>query len=188
MDESGRLKVANLLPERLPGLEAGVKEQRSQDENVWRTKLAWGLIASEVEDAIREVLDCDILDCFAEVWTNARALQEYADPERHPPGERGLIELGERDFVRDLHPVVAVTIGACECMELRFTLSLAAHFSGLHLSVRAPFITGGTAGQAHVSAQLRFLELNLHDPIESRPIPLPGRFSFDPPLEIPARG
>lgn len=184
MDEV-RPRVADLLPERLTGLEDRVKAQMSGDPDVGRTKLAWDLIGSEVERALRAVLDCDLIDTLAKAWAGALSVREYGDPAQHEPGETAVVHLGEQEFVRELHPVIGVTIAGCECMELRFTLSLAVHFSGLALSIRAPYITGGAAGDAHVSAQLYYGEVALHPAQESRRIELPGRFDFSPPLEIP---
>ena len=184
MDEA-RPRVADLLPDRLTGLEERVKAQMSEDPAVGRTKLAWNLIGSEVERALRSVLDCDLIDTLAKAWTGALGVREYGDPARHAPGETAIVHLGEQEFVRELHPVVGVTIAGCGCMELRFTLSLAVHFSGLALSIRAPFITGGAAGDAHVGAQLLYGEVALHPAQESRRIDLPGRFDLFSPLEIP---
>jgi len=185
MDETRRPTVADLLPERFEGLEERVKDRLCEDPGVGSNKLAWDLIGSEVEGALRSVLDCDLIETLARAWTTARALQDYADPAKHPAGEASVVHLGEREVERELHPVVAVTIGQCECMELRFTLTLAAKFSGLALTIRAPFITGGSAGDLKVSAQLKYGEVALHKPRESRKLVLPGRFGFSVPLEIP---
>lgn len=187
MDEPRRPTVGDLLPERFDGLEERVKAQLSEDPGTGGNKLAWDLIGSEVEGALRSVLDRDLIETLAKAWTTARALQDYADPASHPPGETAIVHLGERKVERELHPVVAVTIGSCECMELRFTLCLTAEFSGLALSVRAPFITGGTAGDLKVGAQLKYGEAALHKPQEARKLALPGRFVFATPLEIPRR-
>ncbi|HYJ83209.1 MAG TPA: hypothetical protein VEW26_10255 [Allosphingosinicella sp.] len=187
MAEESGLRVRDLLPERFDGLEDQVKAQLEADPEARKSKLAWDLIGSEVEGALRSVLDCDLIETLAKAWTTARALQDYADPDKHPPGEACVVHLGERKVERELHPVVAVTIGSCECMELRFTLCLTAKFSGLALSIRAPHITGGTAGDLKVSAQLKYGEAALHKPLEARKIALPGRFALATPLEIPRR-
>lgn len=187
MDEGSGLRVGDLLPERFDGLEEQVKAQLTADPEAGTSKLAWDLIGSEVEGALRSVLDCDLIETLAKAWTTARALQDYADPAKHPPGEASVVHLGEREVERELHPVVAVTIGQCECMELRFTLCLAATFSGLALSIRAPYITGGSAGDLKVSAQLKYGKVALHEAQESRKIELPGRFALAAPLEIPRR-
>lgn len=187
MADGSGLTVGDLLPERFDGLEDQVKAQLTADPQAGRSKLAWDLIGSEVEGALRSVLDCDLIETLAKAWTTARALQDYADPAKHPPGEASVVHLGERTVERELHPVVAVTIAGRECMELRFTLCLTAQFSGLALSVRAPYITGGSAGDVTASAQLKYGEAALHKPQESRKLNLSGRFGFSAPLEIPRR-
>ena len=187
MAEGSGLRVSDLLPERFEGLEDQVKARLEADPQAGRSKLAWDLIGSEVEGALRSVLDCDLIETLAKAWTTARALQDYADPDKHPPDEASVVHLGEREVERELHPVVAVTIAGCDCMELRFTLCLTAQFSGLALSIRAPYVTGGTAGDLKASAQLKYGEVPLHKPQESREIALPGRFVLGTPLEIPKR-
>jgi hypothetical protein len=185
MSEGWRPTLADLLPERLDGIEKKVRDQLCEDPGVGGSKLAWGLIGSEVEDALKSVLDCDLLEVLGKAWATMRALQAYADPALHPPGEMAVVHLGERDMERELHPVVTVTIGECPPMELRFTLTLRAHLSGLALSLRCPFLTGGATGDAQVSAGLSYGEVKLVKPEESRKLALPGRFAFDAPLEIP---
>jgi hypothetical protein len=187
MAEGSGLRVGDLLPKRFDGLEDQVKAQLATNAEAGKSKLAWDLIGSEIEGALRSVLDCDLIETLALAWTKARALQDYADPAKHPPGEASVVHLGERKVERELHPVVAVTIGSCECMELRFTLCLTANFSGLALSIKAPYITGGTAGDLKVGAQLKYGEVPLHKPEETRKLELPGRFGFAKPLEIPRR-
>jgi hypothetical protein len=187
MDEGWRPKVADLLPDRLDGIERRVRDRLREDPGVGASRLAWGLIGSEVEGALKALLDCDLLELLGKAWTTARALQDYADPALHPPGEAAVVHLGERDIERELHPVIKVTIGDCPPMELRFTVTLAAHFSGLALSLRCPFVTGGSAGEVHASASLSYGEVELVKAKDSKKLALPGRFRFAPPLEIPRR-
>jgi hypothetical protein len=184
MDEGWRPTVADLLPERLDGIEERIKDRLCEDPGVGGSKLAWGLIGSEVEGALKSVLGCDLLEVLGKAWATMRALQAYADPALHAPGETAVVHLGERDIERDLHPVITVTIGDCPPMELRFAVTLCAHLSGLALSLNCPFLTGGSAGDAQVSASLSYGEIKLVKPQESRKLALPGRFRFDPPLEI----
>ncbi|HEX8261786.1 MAG TPA: hypothetical protein VF547_02815, partial [Allosphingosinicella sp.] len=123
MVEGSGITVADLLPDRFDGLEEQVKARLADDGDTGAGKLAWDLIGAEIEGALRSVLDCDLIEALAGAWKSARALQDYADPAKHPPGEASVVHLGERKVERELHPVVGVTIGARECMELRFTLA-----------------------------------------------------------------
>jgi hypothetical protein len=100
-----------------------------------------------------------------------------------------VVDLGGKDFSRELHPVIAVTIGSCPCVELKFTFTVTAHFSGLRLAVGDGYILGGDLGEASASAQLTYNGVPLHGAAESRKVPLPGRFTFDAPgIAIPRLG
>lgn len=187
MAEKSGLTIASLLPEDLR-LEELVKEHVCAEPGRSPMKLAWDLVGSEVGGALRGVLDCDVLELLAQGWLGLRDLQDYADPAKHPPEERAVLHVGQHDLTRDVHPVVSVTIAGRRCPDLRFTVRLKGSFSGLALAVQDGRITGGTAGDAHVSAQLRYGSTELHKAKESRKVALPGSFRFDPGLPIPRRG
>ncbi|MBV9932329.1 MAG: hypothetical protein JO013_15495 [Alphaproteobacteria bacterium] len=185
-DKSG-ITIASLLPADLH-LDDLVKEHVCGEPGRKPMTLAWDLVGSEVRGALRSVLDCNLLELLAEGWVKFRELQDYADPARHPPDERAVVHVGKHDFVREVHPVVSVTVAGRQCPDLRFTVRLTGSFSGLALAVQGGAITGGTAGDVHVSAQLRYGAAELHKARESRKGALPGTFRFDPPIPIPRRG
>jgi len=191
MDEERGPTVADLLPKRLTGVKSAVKGKLSEDKEVGGMKLAWGLIGAQLEEALRSVVDCPVMELLGQAWTTAEEVKDHADPLKHPPDEASVVHLGAHDFVQEIHPVVAVTIGSCPPQELRFTISLAAHFDGVALSIQGGHIKGGRTGDSHVSAQLKYGDLELHQPSESGKAALPGRFAFTAPgLKIPqgARG
>ncbi len=175
------LKLADLLPERLDSLGDQAKAALCENEDIGCMKLAWDLIAGELEGALRSVLDRDLFEILAKGWAQARLLSDHADPAKHPPGERSVVKLGEHRVRRDLHPVVAVTIGSCPCVELKFTLSLTAQFGGLTLAIVDGHIIGGRPGQAWVTGQLSYNKVPLHRAQESRKLALPGEFRFASP-------
>lgn len=175
-----------LLPARLDSLDEQVKARLCEDEQVGGMKLAWDFIGKELGTSLKSVLDCDLLELLAGAWAKAAPLADLADPAKHPPGERSLVELGEHEVNRDLHPVIAVTIGACPCVEMRFTLAFAAHVGGVRLAVADGHIVGGDLGEVWASAQLSYEGTPLHPASESRKLALPAEFHFDPPgIEIP---
>jgi hypothetical protein len=180
MDETRGPTVGELLPA-LKKVESAVKDELKEDPEVKGLTLAWSVIGSELEGALRSVLDCDALELLGQAWAAADALQAYADPALHAPGEAAIVELGAHDFVREIHPVVTVTIGSCASKELRFTISLAAHFGGVALSIRDGHVTGGRTGDASVSAELKYGEILLHEAGEAKKMALPGRFAFAAP-------
>ena len=170
-----------LLPARLDSLADEVKARLCEDEQVGGMKLAWDFIGTELGNSLKSVLDCDVLEVLAGAWAKAAPLAELADPVKHPPGERSLVELGGHDVKREFHPVVAVTVGSCPCVELSFTLTLAAHVGGVRLSIVDGHIVGGDLGEVWASAQLSYEGTPLHAPAESRKLELPAEFRFDPP-------
>jgi len=180
------VSLGSLLPARLDSLDEQVRARLCQDDQVGGMKLAWDFIGKELGTSLKSVLDCDLLEIFALTWAKAAPLAELADPAKHPPGERSLVELGGHDLNRDFHPVIAVTIGSCPCVELRFTLALAANIGGVRLAVTNGHIISGDLGEVWASVQLSYEGTPLHPPPESRKLALPAEFRFDPPgIEIP---
>ena len=176
-----RIPLYALIPARLDAMADQVKARLCEDEQVGGMKLAWDFIASELGNALKSVLDGDLLEILAEAWAKAAPLAELADPAKHPPGERSLVELGGHDVNREFRPVVAITIGSCPCVELNFTFTLAAHVGGVRLSIVDRHIVGGDLGEVWASAQLSCEGTPLHAPAESQKLVLPAEFRFDPP-------
>ena len=175
------VSLGSLLPARLDSLDEQVRARLCQDDQVGGMKLAWDFIGKELGTSLKSVLDCDLLEIFALTWAKAAPLAELADPAKHPPGERSLVELGGHDVNREFRPVVAITIGSCPCVELNFTFTLAAHVGGVRLSIVDRHIVGGDLGEVWASAQLSCEGTPLHAPAESQKLVLPAEFRFDPP-------
>jgi hypothetical protein len=185
MAEKDRPTIADLLPVRLtfgPEAEAAMRDAAGGSG----VRFAWDFVADQAGEALRGLLDCDPIELLAKGWIEARALRDYADPVKHPPGETALVPLAEHKLVRDLHPTLEVAVAGCPPVRLRFTVSLAAHFKGLTLSIRDGHITGGATGEAWVGATVKYGEAELIGEKESKKLKLPGRFAFAPPgLRIP---
>jgi len=183
------LKLSDLLPERLDQMGDKARQKLCENEEIGCMKLAWDYIADELGGALKSALDCDLLEGMAKVWAEATLLSEFADPEKHPPGTRSVLEVGEHGLSREFHPVVAVTLGSLPCVELKFTLSVTAHFSGVKLTVLDAHIIGGSSGEAWATAQLSYEGTPLHETSESPKANIPGKFSFDAPgVPIPRIG
>lgn len=181
-----RITLGALIPDRLDSLADRVKGKMCDDQQVGGMKLAWGFIGGRVQDALKSLLDCDLLEVLGGAWAKAAPLAAFADPAQHPPGERATVTLGEHDISRDLHPVVAVTIGPCPRVELNFTLALAAHAGGVRLSILDGHLIGGDLGELWASAQLSYEGMPLHPAQESTKFGVPGEFSLaSPGIKIP---
>lgn len=184
MAEHG-IRVADLLPETWD-LGSAMGAAAPDAAHAEAASLPWGLIAGPAEDALRGLLDCDVLELLAQGWCKAKAFRDYADPAKYPPDETVTVHPADHKFVRDLHPELAVSITNCPPARLRFTVALAAQFSGVALSIRGGHILGGTLGDAVVSAQLKYGAVAITDQQSSRALKLPGRFTFAAPgLRIP---
>jgi len=149
-------------------------------------KLAWDYVGSRLDQALGQVLDCDVMEMVAKGWAEADLLAEFADPAKHPAGEQSIVEVGAHDFSREFKPVIAVTIGSCPCVELEFGFAVSANFGGVQLAIADGHIIGGRMGEAWASATLSFQGQPLNDPAESRRMPIPGAFEFAAPgIPIP---
>ena len=185
MSEGG-VPLSALLPDRLDSMADRVKAKLSEDEQVCGMKLAWGFIGKELQAALYSVLDCDLIEILAKGWAQAAPLMDFADPAKHPPGERSVIELGKHDLSRELHPIIAVTLGSCPCVELKFTLTVTANVSGVRLSILDRHIVTADPGETWATAQLSYDGTPLHDETKSKKIRLPGEIRFTTPgVEIP---
>lgn len=184
MAESVRLSA--LLPDRLDSVAEQVRERLCDNEEIGGMKLAWDYIGKELNKALKSALDRDLLDVLGKIWSEVGAIAAFADPAQHPPGERSVVELGEHELKRELHPIIAVTVGPCPCVELKFLLALTANVGGVRLSILDGHIIGGDLGELWASAQLSYEGVPLHPPQESARIAVPGEFSFDAPgIKIP---
>lgn len=180
------LKLKELLPDRLDRLGEEAKKELCQDENVSQMWLAWDYIASQLDGALRDVLDYDLFELLGKAWAQGKLICEYADPAKHPPGQRDVLNVGEYSFDRELHPTVEVTIAALPCTKLKFTLALTGHFSGLHLAIMNGHILSCGSGDAWASAQLSYHDVSLHKKTETKRIALPGHVDFTAPgIAIP---
>lgn len=184
MAEQGGIRVADLFPGEI-GLGPAMAEAEGGAGEAESGSVPWGLIAGPAEAALRSLLECDVIELLAQGWLHAKAFRAYADPAQYPPDETVVVHLAEHSFVREIHPVLDVTVAGCPPLRLRFTVALAAQFSGVALSIRDGHILGGTLGDASVSAGLSYGSVKLAEK-ESGKLSLPGRFAFAAPgLRIP---
>lgn len=172
------LKLNALLPDNLERAGNKAVEELQSRENIGCLKVAWDMVDGQLQKALRGALNYDVLELFGEAWAKARLLAEYADPSSHPPGERSVVPIGDREFSREVYPTLSVEVGSCPCVDLKFTFAVSAHFGGVELIVSDAHIRGGNLGEAWVSAQLSYNKIPLHEAAESKKIRLNGEFDF----------
>lgn len=178
--------LRDLLPRELDSVAEQVRARLCEDEQVGGMKLAWDFIGKQLNSALATVLECDLVEVLAGAWARAEPILALADPAKHPPGERSLVELGGHDVSREINPVIAVTVGTCPCVELKFTFAMTAHIGGVRLAIVDGYIIGGDLGELWASAQLSYEGVPLHPDQESARIAAPGEFVFaSPGIKIP---
>ena len=181
---SSGVKVNVLLPDTFNRMEDAVKDELAKDPAMDGASRVLGLIGSAATDAIRRRLNFDVLEVLGRGWVFANELHEYKDQAKHPRGERSIVSVGKHEMKTQLEPIVTLTVGPIS-KELHFTLEVTAHINAVALSICDGNITGVGTGDGSVEAQLKFGEIPLHDPIESRQVTFPGRHDFAAPgLEI----
>ena len=175
-----------LLPDKLDDVADQVRGQMCGDQKVEKMDLAWDYVGKEIHGALRAVLDCDLLGVIAKGWAGAAVLAEFADPAKHPPGERSMIELGEQAFKRGFEPMIGVSIAGCPCVELKFKLEVTGHLGGVKLTVLDGHVVGGQLGPSWASGELSYAGVALHPKSETRKLEIPSAFSFKAPgIAIP---
>jgi hypothetical protein len=180
------VRLVDLLREKLDSVADQVRDRMCDDEQIGGMKLAWDYVGKELHKALTSVLDRDLLDVLGKMWSEFSEIAALADPAKHPQGERSVVTLGEHELKRELHPVIAVTVGPCPCVELKFLFALTAHISGVRLSVVDGHIVGGDLGELWASAQLSYEGVPLHRAQESAKVRVPGEVAFAPPgIKIP---
>jgi len=180
------IPLSALIPDKIDSVAEQVRARLCDNEEIGRMKLAWDFIGKELNGALKSALDADLLEVLGGVWAQAAPIVALADPAKHPPGERSIVELGEHDLTRELHPVVAVTVGPCPCVEISFLFSLTAHIGGARLAIVDGHIVGGDLGELWASAQLSYEGVPLHPVQESAKVRVPGEVAFAPPgIKIP---
>lgn len=184
MSERRGIRVTELLPDHF-SVGTAVDREMQANPDACPPGFGWDFVSDQAASALRSLLDCDVVDLLAQGWARAQAIRAYADPAKHPPGEIAIVHLAEHSFAREIHPVLKIHIAGCSPFPVRFTLVLKAEVRGLALSIESGHILAMSAGDAMVSAQLKYGEFNLTNEKQSRKLPLPGRFVFTPGIPIP---
>jgi hypothetical protein len=180
MSDSG-VMVSELLPNTFNGMEGVVRDELSKNPAMGLASSMWGFVGSTATDAIRSRLNFDVVELLGRGWVFARELHEYKDPVKHPRGQSSILHLGEHKMTTELHPVLTLMIGPLQPPALRFTLEITAHIRSAALAIRDGHITGLGSGDCFLSAQLKYREFPLHNPLETRRVTLPGHYPFKAP-------
>lgn len=130
-----------------------------------------------------ELLNIDLIeDILLPAWSKHPELQEYRDPEKHPPGETVLVPLLEHAITSNHEPTIALSIAGQSLGEMTFEVEVESIVKGAILEIQDAKIVKvkleglDAAGSLSVSG-VSFLEKDLAR------LELPG--SIDLPEGVP---
>ena len=116
---------------------------------------AWKLVREEIVEQIGAVLDFDIVGkVLTPAWSRLEALQEYRDPELHPPQESSLVPLVEHTVTSSHRPHIELLAGKTEIGRLDLEVELELEVEGAHLRIQGGRILAVRAGAATGSGKL----------------------------------
>jgi hypothetical protein len=181
MSDDTEIRLRDLLPERLEGLEGTIEDELRKDEKTMRQTLVWGFIRESAAKKIIDALDFDVFRIVANGWAKADELARYSN---QPAGETAFVHLLKHDFTKPTYPTLVVDFGLPPHARIRFTLDLIAHFEGAVLEIRDRHIVACKTANASVQAQLKYGDIKLHKRVDSKKLDLPGTHRFKEPIRI----
>ena len=170
MPEEDGCRVRDLLPDRFDDLDTVVKQELRgpNGEPGDPPAVAMKVLGEQAAKAVQDALDCDLFETLAQGWLKAKELREYADPKKHPPGERSTVFLAEHKLKTQLHPVLDVNMAPLWRGKLKLTVELKADFRCANLTILDGRIVEIAAGDCQAVGQLKYGSTNLHKPLKSR--------------------
>ena len=130
----------------LVGLRSEIEEQMP--------KVSYKAVQKEMNAKIGEVLNTGIDDVLIASWKKYRGFQEYADPEKHPPGETVLVPLAEHSIQSSHSPHVDLMVRNVELGSVHLDVELAIQLEGVLLKIQDGKILAVRAGSCQVSGSL----------------------------------
>lgn len=131
----------------LVDLEADIQEQLP--------KVSMGSVKEEMSAKIGEVLDVGFDEVLVSAWKKVQGLQEYADPEKHPPEETLLVPLAKHSIQSAHRPHVDLKIKNVLIGSVQLEVQLALKLEGVVLRVQAGRIHDLRAGACQASGSLK---------------------------------
>ena len=119
-------------------------------------KLAWDYVGTEVENDAQVRARLRRLHGVRQDLGPAQQLSDYADPAKHPPGERAVIAAARTKSAARSSRDRGDRSDACPCIELKFTFAVTGNFGGVALGAFNAHIIGGRPGGTWATAQLSY--------------------------------
>ena len=147
----------------------------------------WKHVGGELELLALEKLNAlSVVSVLAQGWVSAKELLEYADPARHPPGERNVIPVGNGKTTHPFNVKVELTAAGKPVATLELEITFEFSVEALQLGVVDGAIESVALGQLEVSATVECEKKTLKE-LSLRKIDIPGEHHFDRPIPIAAK-
>ncbi len=147
-------------------------------------------MAKEIGSQIGKVLDFGVAErVLAPAWQRWQLLQEYRDPESHPPDETSLVPLMEHSVTSSHSPHIDLLVRDVEIGRLTLEVELALDLAGVVLRIRDGRIWGVQGGSAlgRGSLACSYGERSIYTlERQSRKFELATGLGFEQGIEIPA--
>jgi hypothetical protein len=98
--------------------------------------IQWDAVKEVLAEKTVEMLDIPIVKILFPAWKKYREIMEFADPEKHPPGETSLVSLAEHSVKTEHHPYLKVSYRGFEFPKIEFTLSAELILQGIVLRIQ----------------------------------------------------
>lgn len=143
-----------------------------------------GFVAEEAAAAVDKALDRDIFELVFKAWAAVRELHEYADPVKHPPGERAVVRWGKCSLQAPQNVDIKLGAAGVRLPVLQLTIDLAAEFDSLALTIQDGAIRKITPGAARASVALKYRKTTLIKPRKTPELTFEHGIEFEEGLRI----
>ncbi len=144
----------------------------------------WHHVGGEMELLLLDKLNAlGAFDVLSQGWVIARKLLEYADPVRHPPGERNVVGMAQWKWKHSLRLQIDLLVNGIPFPTVELDLVFEFVLDTLSLAVVNGCIESVSLDKAEVSAKVRHGDQTLKE-FSLRRFDLPGEYRFEHPLPI----
>lgn len=175
---SQTITVGSLIDLTRADVDTALAEHAKDDPDVSRALGHLGGFAASVgAEKLNKALEVDVIELLAKAWTKVQAVRDGAARSRATPGQSTLVALGAHDFTHTCEPVLRRYVADVALPELKFTVELVAHFSGVSVSIVDSSLRAVAPGAASIIARLRYKSVKLKER-SSPEWKLPAEISF----------
>ncbi|MFQ5708657.1 MAG: hypothetical protein ACE5HO_14475 [bacterium] len=133
---------------------------------------------------VHDLLDIDLATILARAWSQHRALQDYLDQKKYPPGESVLVPLLEHTIISEHAPSLEPTINDLPLGEITFNVNLELKLQGAVLKIQDGKIKQFSIGSCQGKGSVKYAEFPILEQ-ESSEWPLGGTIDLGDGVAIP---